>query len=64
MNILKLQTKDWRIVMKCWHCDEEVMWNTDFSFEEYGYDGDGLVSILTCSNPICNAEYEIRLKIK
>ena len=44
--------------MKCWFCngEKELMWNSDFSFEDYGYEGEGIVTVLTCSN--CNAHFE------
>ena len=44
--------------IKCFHCQgENVMWDNDFSLEEYlgdyGYDGDGIVHVLHC--PDCGA---------
>ena len=30
--------------MKCWHCNEELICGADFDYEEYGMDGDGIVS--------------------
>ena len=45
--------------MNCWHCNSEVIWGGDFDFEDYGMDGDGIVSNLTCSN--CKAYYECYL---
>lgn len=36
--------------MKCWFCRGELIWNNDFSFEDYGLDGEGIVSVLTCSD--------------
>lgn len=50
--------------MKCWHCNSNIVWNSDYDFEDLGYDGDGIVSILTCSNKKCGAEYECRLPLK
>ena len=44
--------------MKCWHCNSEVIWNSDFSYEDYALDGDGIVTVLTCSNEECQAMYE------
>ena len=42
--------------MNCWFCGGEVYWNGDFTFEDYGLEGEGLVANLTCSK--CNAYYE------
>ena len=48
--------------MKCWHCNSEVIWGGDFDFEDYGMDGEGIVSNLTCSN--CKAYYECYLDLE
>jgi len=45
--------------MNCWHCNSEVIWGGDFDFEDYGMEGEGIVSNLTCSN--CKAYYECYL---
>ena len=45
--------------MKCWHCKEDLIWGGDFDFEDYGYEGDGIVSNLSCSN--CEASVEVYL---
>lgn len=42
--------------MKCWFCRGELIWSNDFSFEDYGLDGEGIVSVLTCSD--CGATWE------
>ena len=41
--------------MKCWHCKSEVIWGGDHSYEDYGMEGEGIVSNLSCSS--CNAFY-------
>lgn len=51
--------------MKCWHCNSDVIWQNDFSFEDYGYtnengEEEGIVTVLSCSN--CPAQYEITLE--
>ena len=48
--------------MKCWHCNSEVIWGGDFDFEDYGMDGKGIVSNLSCSN--CKAFYECYLDLE
>ena len=48
---------------ECFHCgSRSVIWQADFSFEDMGYDGDGIVHICTCSN--CGAEIEYRIPIE
>jgi hypothetical protein len=43
--------------MKCWHCNSEVIWGGDHSYEDYGMEGEGIASNMRCSNSACNAEY-------
>lgn len=42
--------------MKCWFCNEELIWASDYSYEEYGLESDGIVSVLHCPN--CGAMWE------
>ena len=41
--------------MNCWHCNSEVIWGGDHTYEDYGKEGEGIVSNLSCSK--CNAFY-------
>lgn len=42
---------------ECFHCgNRSVVWQNDFSFEDYGKDGEGIVHVLHCSN--CGADIE------
>ena len=42
---------------QCFHClQESVGWDADFSFEDYGIDGNGIIHTLHCNN--CGAEIE------
>lgn len=46
---------------ECFHCGARaVIWDADFDFEDYGYDGVGIVQECHCEN--CGAEitYVIR----
>lgn len=43
---------------KCFLCGGQVIWQSDFDFEDYGYEGEGIVQNYTCSK--CGAEYEVR----
>lgn len=45
--------------MKCWFCGHELIWQSDFDFEDYGYEGEGIVAVLSCSH--CNAYVECML---
>ena len=45
--------------MKCGHCGNDLIWGGDHTYEEYGLDGDGIVSNLSCS--VCPAEVLIYL---
>lgn len=42
--------------MKCWFCGGELIWQSDFNYEDYGLDGDGIVSVLYCKE--CESIWE------
>ena len=43
----------------CYLCGKrKVEWLSDFSFEEYGYKGEGIVHNYVCHN--CGSEIEVR----
>lgn len=45
---------------ECFHCGEKaVIWQADFSFEDYGYDGEGIIHECSCSN--CGASITYRI---
>lgn len=47
---------------ECFHCcTRSVIWDNDFTFEDCGYDGEGLVHFCHCTN--CGAEIEYRIPI-
>ena len=41
--------------MNCWHCGEDIIWGGDHTFGDYGLEGDGMVTNLSCSK--CPASY-------
>ena len=41
--------------MNCHFCGGKTIWNADFSFDDYGYDGEGIIAVLTCTE--CEAEW-------
>ena len=36
--------------MNCWHCNTELIWGGDHTFEDHGREGEGIVSNLSCPN--------------
>lgn len=44
--------------MNCPRCNGYLCWGSDFSFEDYGYDSNGIVSNYTCLD--CGVEVEVR----
>ena len=50
--------------MKCWHCNNKLIWGGDFDYEDYGMDGEGIISNLSCPNKLCNAFVEVFLPLK
>lgn len=42
-------------------CEKAVIWDADFTFEDYGYEGDGLIHVYHCTN--CGAEIEYRIPL-
>ena len=50
---------------ECFHCGHKaVIWDADFSFDDYGLEGEGIVQVCHCQH--CGAEihYIIRLDEK
>ena len=42
---------------ECFHClQKAVIWDSDFDLSDMGYEGEGVVHILHCTN--CGAEIE------
>ena len=47
---------------ECFHCGKRaVIWQSDFSFEDMCYEGEGIVHICHCSH--CGAEIEYRIPL-
>lgn len=48
---------------ECFHCGHRaVVWDNDFSFEDFGYDGDGIVHVCHCTH--CGADIEYRISLE
>lgn len=49
-------------IYECFHCGERaVIWDADFDFSDFGYDGEGVVHCCHCTN--CDAEIIYRVPI-
>ena len=40
--------------MNCWFCGHKLIWEGDYSLEDFGGEGEGIVATLHCPN--CNAD--------
>ena len=48
---------------QCFHClSMSVIWDSDFTFDDLGYEGYGLVEMCHCEN--CGAEIEYRIPLE
>lgn len=48
---------------ECFHClAKAVIWDADFTFEDYGYDGEGIIQECHCENCGAQITYWIRLR--
>tara|TARA_R100001443_G_scaffold75656_1_gene83208 strand:+ start:110 stop:280 length:171 start_codon:yes stop_codon:yes gene_type:complete len=41
---------------KCLNCQNDLLWSNDFDYEDYGMEGEGIVSVYTCLYDKCNTE--------
>ena len=47
---------------ECFHCGQRTVgWCADFSFEDYGLEGEGIIHVCKCQNCGADIEYYIRL---
>ena len=47
---------------ECFHCGERaVIWDSDFSYEDYGLDGEGIVQVCHCTHCGATVIYYIPL---
>lgn len=50
---------------ECFHCGEiAVIWDGDFDFSDYGYEGEGIIHICHCTHYGAEIEYRISLPDK
>ena len=45
-------------MLKCYLCNGEVSWQADDAFEDYGYEGEGIIHRYVCRE--CGAEIEVK----
>ena len=49
---------------ECFHCGARAVgWMADFDFEDFGYEGKGIVHICKCQNCGADIEYRIRTDV-
>ena len=49
------------LMFECFHClSRSVVWGADFSFEDYGLEGEGIIHECHCSNCGADITYYIR----
>lgn len=47
-------------MFECFHCGERsVVWDNDFSFEDFCLEGEGIVHVCHCGNCGANITYEV-----
>lgn len=45
---------------ECFHCGKNtVIWDSDFDFEDMGYEGQGIIHICHCTNCGAYIEYKV-----
>lgn len=52
------------MTVKCYNCDADMIWGNDFHFDEFGYEGEGIVTCFTCPKCETYAEFVIPEKKK
>lgn len=47
---------------ECFHClQKAVLWGSDFTFEDFGFEGEGIIHVCHCTN--CGAYIEYHISI-
>jgi hypothetical protein len=42
--------------MNCPSCNNQIHWENDFNYEDYGRDGEGAVLVYSCHNEQCDID--------
>ncbi len=53
-NITTEEYIDRRGFATCWWCGHKLIWQNDYDREDFGFSGEGMVTVLICSG--CDAE--------
>lgn len=54
------QAKDNSIGDRCWYCGGKLVWQSDFNYDEAYGGGEGIVTLLKCSDCGADVEYKLR----
>lgn len=47
-------------LFECFFCSHRALiWQRDYDFEDFGYEGEGIVQILHCANCGADVEYKV-----
>lgn len=50
---------------ECFHCGHKaVIWNGDFDFSDYGYDGEGIIHDCSCTHCGARITYEVPIQAR
>ena len=50
---------------ECFHCGHRsVVWDADFSFEDFGYEGEGIVHVCHCANCGAAIQYAVPIEVE
>lgn len=50
--------------MNCWHCKSEMIWGSDFDYDDFELEGEGIVSTFSCSKCPATAEFFMPMETK
>jgi len=51
-------------MVECYNCRTEMIWGNDFDFDDFDYEGEGVVSCFTCPRCDTYAEFVVPEKNK
>ena len=46
-------------MVSCYNCETEMIWQSDFDFEDFGYEGEGIISCFICPKCETYAEFTV-----
>jgi len=42
--------------MKCPQCNDVIIWEEEFEYDQYGIEGDGIIGVYYCENEECTID--------